>query len=255
MDDAVLRVLRARFVALASEYAERLGERREHIVIKRDHSLRVHALATKIVAAEGLTPPAAHLAAALVHDVGRFPQFERFGTYRDDESVDHGEEGARFLEGGNFLEAFGPHERACITEAVRLHNKRLLPPGMDPLARSICDLVRDADKIDIVRVVMSRMQASGSRDPVITLGLADEPEAWTGAVLDAAAAGENPSYTQLRYINDFLLLLASWGPQLVHGASRAIFADRGYLGRLFSLLPDNDRFRAVKAGLAVRLAA
>lgn len=255
MDQPALRGLRSRFVALAADYELRLGERREHIVIKRDHSLRVHALASKIVAAEGLTPPTAHLAAALVHDVGRFPQFERFGTYRDDESVDHGEEGARFLAGGDFLDAFGPHERACIVEAVRQHNKRVLPSGMDPLTRSICDLVRDSDKLDIVRVVLSKMLASGPRDPVITLGLADDPGGWSGAVLEAVAAGANPSYTELRYINDFALLLASWGPQLVHGASRAIFAGRGYLDRLFSLLPDSARFRAVRAGLDARLAA
>jgi hypothetical protein len=38
MDVAVMRRLRSRFVSLAGEYADRMGERREHIVLKRDHS-------------------------------------------------------------------------------------------------------------------------------------------------------------------------------------------------------------------------
>ncbi len=257
MGGDVLRGMRARFVRLAAEYADRLGGRREHIVLKRDHSLRVHALASRIAVREGLDRPALHAAAALLHDIGRFPQFERFGTYRDDESVDHGEEGARFLEaaGGDFLAAFGASERDCIVLAVRLHNKRELPAGLDPLARSLCDAVRDADKLDIVPVVLSKMMVSGPRDPVVTLGLADEPSAWTEAVLDAVAAGCTPAYQDLRCINDFALLLASWGPVLTHGASRAIFDRRGYLDRLFSLLPHDTRFRKLKEDLAARLAA
>ena len=251
MDPAVLRDMRRRFVLMAGEYAERLGQRREHIVLKRDHSLRVHALAAKIVARESISPPGPYLAAALVHDIGRFSQFERFGTYRDDESVDHGDEGADFLRRVDFLYAFDPPVRESVIEAVRLHNKREIPLGLDPLTRSLCTVVRDADKLDIVRVILSRLGAAGPVDGVVTLGLADEPKAWTQAIVEAVAGGESPAYADLRYINDFKLLLASWGPKLVHGASRRIFAGRGYLDRLFALLPRTDRF----VGLKVRLAA
>ncbi|WP_051307021.1 HD domain-containing protein [Desulfomicrobium escambiense] len=255
MTREVLRRMRSQFVGLAGGYAERLGERREHIVLKRDHSLRVHALAARIVAGEGLAPALPYLAASLLHDIGRFPQFERFGTYRDDESVDHGDEGASFLDESGLLDCFAGRERDCIVQAVRMHNKREIPEGMDPLARSICDVVRDADKLDIVPVVLSKMQAAGPRDPVVTLGLADEPTAWTPSVLETVAAGGNPSYKDLRCMNDFALLLASWGPVLVHRSSRRIFAGRGYLDRLFVLLPSDPGIGALRADLARRLAA
>ncbi len=250
MHPDVLRRMRRRFVRMADEYALRLGERREHIILKRDHSLRVHALASKIVAREDVAPAAPYLAAALVHDIGRFSQFERFGTYRDDESVDHGEEGAGFLRGSDFLEAFDRQVRDCIVEAVRLHNKREIPSGLDPLTRSLCVVVRDADKLDIVPVVLARLGVAGPKDGVVTLGLADEPEAWTELVIDAVSGGESPAYGDLRYLNDFKLLLASWGPSLVHGASRRIFAARGYLDNLFATLPQTDRFFGLKARLA-----
>jgi hypothetical protein len=253
MDQAVLAGMRAGFVQIAGEYAERLGQRREHIVLKRDHSLRVHALAAKIVARESISGPGPYLAAALVHDIGRFSQFERFGTYRDDESVDHGDEGADFLRRGDFLDALDPPVRECVIEAVRLHNKREIPLGLDPLTRSLCAVVRDADKLDIVRVILSRLGAAGPADGVVTLGLVDEPKAWTEAIVEIVAGGESPAYGDLRYINDFKLLLASWGPKLVHRASRRIFAQRGYLDSLFALLPRTDRFAGLKARLAVGL--
>ncbi len=248
------RRMRGDFVALAAEYAARVGERREHIILKRDHSLRVHALATKIVAGEN--PPHARLCliAALLHDIGRFSQFERFGTYRDDQSVDHGDEGALVLEHGDQLRALGPDERARVVDTVRLHNKRELPAGLDPSTRSMCDVVRDADKLDIVPVVLSKMQPDGLRDPIVTLGLADEPGAWTESVAEAVARGESPSYMQLRVVNDFKLLLASWGPKLEFWTSRRIFARRGYLDRLFALLPTDERLVALKADLGRRLA-
>ena len=253
MDQAVLRGMRTRFVRMAGEYAERLGERREHIILKRDHSLRVHALAAKIVARESIAPSAPYLAAALVHDIGRFSQFERFGTYRDDQSVDHGEEGADLLRDGDFLSAFEPQVRDCITLAVRLHNKREVPGDMDPLSRALCIVVRDADKLDIVPVVLAKLSASGPHDPVVTLGLKDEPEAWTESIAEAVARGESPAYGDLRYINDFKLLLASWGPKLDHGASRCIFSRRGYLDSLFALLPQTAGFLRLKSCLAGHL--
>jgi len=253
MDDGVLRRMRARFVRVAGEYERRLAGRGEHIVLKRDHSLRVHALASRIVAREGLSPARLYLAAALLHDFGRFPQYERFGTYRDDLSVDHGEEGARVLGGSGFLDEFGEEDRRRVVDVVRLHNKRELPGDLDPLTASVCTVVRDADKLDIVPVVLARMMPGGPRDDVVTLGLPDVPGAWTPAVAETVARGANPAYADLRYVNDFKLLLASWGPQLVHASSRRIFAERGYLERLFSLLPQAPFLTGLRDALAISL--
>jgi putative nucleotidyltransferase with HDIG domain len=248
-----MRRLRRRFVALAFEHAVRLGDRGGHIVLKRDHSLRVHALAAKIVAGEGLGPAVPYLAAALVHDIGRFAQFERFGTYRDDMSVDHGDIGAQVLREGGFLAELGVSERECVMTAVRLHNKRELPDGLDPLFRSVCEVVRDADKLDIVPVVLARMLPGGPRDDVVTLGLEDAPDRWSEGVFEVVAAGVSPAYSDMRFLNDFKLLLASWGPGLRHRASRRIFARRAYLDALFGSLPGTSRFAALKGELARRL--
>lgn len=245
-----MRRLRRRFVSLAAEHAGRLGERRGHILLKRDHCLRVHALAAKIVAEEGLAPVHPYLVASLLHDIGRFRQFERFGTYCDGDSVDHGDEGAAVLQGGDLLAGLPAAERDCVIEVVRLHNKRSLPDGLDPLVRSVCGVVRDADKLDIVPVVLARMLPGGPRDEVVTLGFRDAPGDWSAGVFETVAAGVSPSYSDLRCLNDFALLLASWGPNLEHPASRRIFGRRGHLDALFAVLPQEPRFADLKRFLA-----
>lgn len=251
----LVRLLRRQFMVFTDEYLLRAGDGRAHILLKRNHSLRVHALVRRIVAAEGLPYPEVYVAAALLHDIGRFPQFARYGTYRDDRSVDHGDEGWRVLRTSSFLDDFAPGDSVAITEAVRLHNKRELPADLDPYARRVCDMVRDADKLDIIPVVLNSMQPQGPRDSIVTLDLEDTQDAWSPEVVDVALAGESPAYTQLRYLNDFKILLATWGPGLTFARSREIFVRRGYLDRLDALLPAATPLMRLKAALARRLEA
>ncbi len=254
MDDRQSRTLMRLFLAYVRAFEARLPDRLEHIVLKRDHSLRVHALACRIVTQEKLAPAPVILAAALLHDLGRFTQVERYATYRDDQSVDHGDLGAEVLaEQRQFLDAFSDEMQDRIIETVRLHNKRVLPDGLDPLVQIMCGVVRDADKLDIIPVVIAQMQPNGPRDEVVTLGLADEPEKWSAEVVDALLAGESPAYTQLVYINDFKLLLASWGNRLENAASRKMFLSRGYLEQLFALLPAEHCFAELKNYFSERL--
>ena len=73
-------------------------------------------------------------------------------------SVDHAELGADILFLDGFIDRY-PTEglpegwRALCETAVRLHNKLDLPSHLDPRTRLFCQLIRDADKTDIFRVV------------------------------------------------------------------------------------------------------
>ena len=245
--------LARRLTNLAGEYADRLGERRAHVLLKRDHTLRVHALAAHIARAEAPDMALLCRAAALMHDIGRFEQFERFGTFRDDESVDHGDLGAKILERENFLAECGPAARNVVISAVRLHNKRELPARLEEPLGTVVRVVRDADKLDIVPLVLAGMEPGRAGDKVVALGLADTPGAWNPHVLETVRRGGNPAYADLTCANDFRLLLASWGPGLEFTASRSVFRRRDYLGRIFAQLPDMPEFSALRAVLVSRL--
>ncbi len=229
--------VRRKFLALAHASAHRVGPDRHLIELKRNHSLRVMAIAHGILLAHGIVPYELGLVAALLHDVGRFPQFERFRTFRDADSLDHGAEGANMLANSHLLEAFAPHEQEMIRQIVAVHNRRQLPP-LDPGCEALAHVVRDADKLDIVRVVLAALEG-GSVDPTITLGLRTEPGVSPGVVA-SLERGEAPDYGQLASVDDFTLFLAAWSQGLHYPASRRMFAARGYLARLRALLPPDQ---------------
>ncbi len=98
----------------------------------------------------------------LLHDIGRFEQYRRFGTFIDSESVDHAELGADILFGEGLINELLPEqitdmgqerERRIIELAIRFHNKLSLPDNLDNQEETICSVLRDADKIDIFRVI------------------------------------------------------------------------------------------------------
>lgn len=241
------------FVAFSAKYEAQVPGQGEHIILKRDHSLRVHALASRIARTENVPDIFPYRLAALVHDIGRFPQFVRCGTYRDDDSVDHGDLGAELLEQDSFLPSVSEDVHQLIISVVRLHNKKTIPVGLDELTHSVLTVVRDADKLDIVPVVLATLESGSLQEGVVTMGLAHEPGRWTPGILEQVSQGKSASYTEMQFVNDFLMVLASWGEQLIHRTSRSLFLDRGYLHNIFSRLPDLPDFVQLKFILETRL--
>ncbi len=95
----------------------------------------------------------------LLHDIGRFEQVKRYETFIDSVSVDHAEFGADLLFKDNLIKEFSPEGLSdnwmeMLEKAIRLHNKLNLPDELDERTRLFCNIIRDADKIDIFRVVV-----------------------------------------------------------------------------------------------------
>ena len=239
------------FVAYAGRFGQKEARDQENIDLKVDHSLRVLAEARGITAHEGFEPEVARLVhlCALLHDVGRFRQYDTYKTYCDPLSVDHGDLGREVLESEDVLDGLDNGDRTIILEAVRLHNKKELPDDLgEPLA-IITRAVRDADKLDIVPVVLAKVAPGAVDNPVIRLGLDLDPVRFTPSVFDQVSAREMVEYTSMRFVNDFKLLLVSWSYALSFAWTRRQVLARGYLDRLFELLPGGDPFVRLREGL------
>ncbi len=94
----------------------------------------------------------------LMHDIGRFEQARRYGTFVDSLSVDHAELSADLLFAEGLADRFPqdglPEDWRNIAEtAVRQHNKLKPAETPDDRTRRFIDLIRDADKTDIFRVI------------------------------------------------------------------------------------------------------
>jgi hypothetical protein len=95
----------------------------------------------------------------LLHDIGRFEQVRQYGTFVDSQSVDHAQLGADILFKDGLIDRFPvqdlmPGWKTIAETAIRMHNQLALPEDMDEETRLFCQILRDADKIDIFRVVM-----------------------------------------------------------------------------------------------------
>ncbi|HEU0264394.1 MAG TPA: HD domain-containing protein, partial [Geobacterales bacterium] len=122
--------------------------------LKADHTCRVQENMGVLVEELGIAEPMARLARliALFHDVGRFPQYCRYKTFKDSESENHGALGARVLVEEGVLSKLSERERSLVIRGVTLHNVFALPAGLDGESLLLLQLIRDADKLDIWRV-------------------------------------------------------------------------------------------------------
>ena len=128
----------------------------EMVRLKKEHTLRVSALCEKIAQSLNLPQSEVDIAwlAGLLHDIGRFEQQKNYGTFIDADSIDHAQYGADilFTQGKirDYLEDDSQDE--LLRTAVYYHSAFRLPEDLDDRTIMFCNMLRDADKIDILKV-------------------------------------------------------------------------------------------------------
>lgn len=123
-----------------------------HITRKIYHSLRVMEVSKKIAEDLKLTQEQIDLATliGLLHDIARFEQRKRYGTYYDKKSVDHGDLAVELLEENDFIRTFIETDKydEIIKCAIKNHNKYEIEP-LEGEKLLQAQIIKDADKIDI----------------------------------------------------------------------------------------------------------
>lgn len=164
-----------------AEYVRNYDPSDEKIKLKIDHTYRVAGMCQRIAESLGLSEPDVDIAwlLGMLHDIGRFEQIRRFGTFNDVQSVDHAEFGADLLFKEGLIRKFaeGYYEECELAEpenqedeqiiknnehhnkdtgllemAIRQHNKYRVKEDLTERQRMFCDILRDADKVDIFKV-------------------------------------------------------------------------------------------------------
>ncbi len=127
------------------------------IALKIAHTYRVADCCEQIARSIGLSDEDVEFAwlSGMLHDVGRFEQVRRYNTFIDSESVDHAEFGADLLFGPERLIDGYVDDRSkdsMMETVIRQHNKYRIAPEVEGDTLVFCNILRDADKIDILRV-------------------------------------------------------------------------------------------------------
>jgi hypothetical protein len=199
--------------------------------LKYDHSFRVERLASRIASELGWSERdiSSSRAVAVLHDVGRFRQFADYGTFYDPESADHGDLGEAVLSEEFPWEYLDGHHKSIIREAVKYHNKRIIPDGVQEETLPFLKLVRDADKLDVFTVVREHVEDGRVRE--LLPRIKPEPEVSRALVEEIEQEG-SASYSNVSTLLDFLLVQATWVFDINFSPSLSILKENGTIGWL-----------------------
>ena len=124
----------------------------ENLDRKQKHSLRVMQISNKMAKELKLSQEEIDVATliGLLHDIARFEQYTIYKTFRDMDSIDHGDYGVEILEKDirKYIEPSQYDE--IIKKAVKNHNKYSIEEGLSEKEELFAEIIRDADKIDIL---------------------------------------------------------------------------------------------------------
>lgn len=130
---------------------------------KYRHSYRVMKLIEQLARSLKLSEEDVTLACiiGILHDIGRFEQLKETDSY-DDSKFEHADFGVHYLKKNHFLEQCHVPDawHSIIFTAIQLHNKYQIPEHLDERTLLFTKLIRDADKIDILRLALEKNHES-----------------------------------------------------------------------------------------------
>ncbi|MHB9027795.1 MAG: HD domain-containing protein [Candidatus Latescibacterota bacterium] len=245
MHSETFQSIRAWLKSYIDRFLAEDGTVKEIVQLKWIHSLWVASHCRDI--AEELGWDSHDIAVAellgLLHDAGRFSQFSEFGTFMDSASVNHGERGVEVVRAAGVLDALAERDRMCILEGIVAHNRRGISPETPPDALPFVKLVRDADKLDIYRIVMERIAAGAYHEHLRSALQIDREGPATPGAVDEILRNETVSNGNIRTMADFGLMQISWVFDINYPSALHRILAQGYIERIARCLPDSPDVR------------
>lgn len=222
------------FLTYTSPFIE--NEENNHVydmlLMKIRHSFRVASNITRIAKSEGIIDDLSLYTShslGLLHDVGRFEQFKQYKTFLDSVSVDHGDLGVKILS-KEFNDSSLPDKyMELILNGVKYHNKRDIPNSLDSTTKKWVKLIRDADKIDIYKVIQNRIDCGTIFDMYPDHEITDKI---SQPLLEEVRATKKGTYTSARSLQDFRLIQLTWGVDLNYRFSVQYLINNGTFDKI-----------------------
>ncbi len=250
---------RNRVLSAFREYVKPYDISNDKIRLKVEHTGRVAANSERIATSLGLPAEDRDLAwlIGILHDIGRFEQLRRYDTFNDALSIDHGRFGADLLftdkEGEplirHFMDAGSAEEESLAELAIRCHSDFLLPEDMTDRERLFAQIIRDADKIDILRVNTEfSLESIYNTDRETILHEKISPQ------VKAASLGHQTILRRLRKTTvDIVVGQISLPYGIVYPESLRMVQEQGYLEKLMDFHSENEKTIADMAEISGEL--
>lgn len=236
-------------------YVSSFDREDERVALKIGHTYHVAENSDYIADALGLDGErkAIAWAIAMLHDIGRFEQVSKRRTFIDSADSDHALEGVRYLFDRGRISDFLP-EGACTPEelksielAVKYHNRYRLPEDLSREETMFCNIIRDADKLDIFRISLMN-----SFETVHEFSRAEvSASEISPAVVECFERRETLDYAKRKYPADIFLGHIAMCFGLCYPCSRTLAARQGWVEKMMEFSFDGEavqrQFEQMKA--------
>ena len=216
----------------------------ENIKWKYEHSIRVCNNILLLAKSEGVDEKGCRLAEAiaLFHDVGRFEQFIRYRTFKDSESENHALFGIKILRNAGILEHLSEGERHLILKAIEYHNLKEIPESTRNSDELIfySELIRDADKIDILRLLSKNYDEVGNVKNCILEGNMPDTTGCSRSIVKDILNNKIVTLEDVSNLNDIKLYHLSWVFDINFPATHSILKKHRYVDTIISFMPETE---------------
>lgn len=225
-----------------SSFSGLTGMQEKNFQIKKDHSLRVANNAIILGNALKLSEEDIQLLyiAGLFHDIGRFKQLADYNTFNDNISVDHAALSVQIIEDENIPAILNISEKELLLKTVQLHNKFEIPGKLSVRELLFVNLLRDADKLDILKVLTDYyMDTNREPNHTLTWELPKGDQVSPDVAQDLLAE-RLISKKKVKSEIDVKIMQMSWVYDLNFKPSFDIMLKNRYLEKIYKTLPKND---------------
>ena len=259
MKQEVYNSIETWFKNYVAGFESEIEEIRTNIDLKKNHSFRVAELIMELSEEGEFSEMDLVLAktAALLHDIGRFEQLTKHGTFSDTEQINHIQLGISTLEENNILSELSEEESKIVIDSILNHNKTQLPKSTDSNSLPFIKLVRDADKIDILHIAADYYSNSkpGSNKR-LEMELSDKHDI-SKKIVQNIINEKVVDDKDVMTLNDLKLQQMSLIFDLNSKKSFKIVSKKTYLKQIFETMPKKDEvidtYRQMKIFLENRL--
>lgn len=164
----------------------------------------------------------------LFHDVGRFYQFTVYRTFNDALSENHAKLGLKVIKDLPFMTKLDKEDLATLKFAIGNHNAKEIAPTENQRHLAFAKLIRDADKIDIYRVLKPFL---GPTD-----GTGCSPD-----FVDLFVAGKQCDYTKMRTQDDRKLVRLMWVYDVYFAWSLQQIVEQNYIEDIINNLVQDEK--------------
>ena len=220
------------------------AEVQKGILIKETHTGYVTSNSVALAKHLGLSPHDTYLAEiiGLFHDVGRFRQYTLYKTFNDAQSEDHADIGLTVLEELPFFKRISPEDYSLVRFAIGNHNKKEIAPTQNPREILFAKIIRDADKLDIYRVLSPYLrQEDADKMPNFIKGK-DRADI-SPDFADKFVAGEQVDYRLIRTNGDRKLVRLMWVYDVNFSWTLRRIREKGYIDKIIENLPMDEKVR------------